>query len=63
MKNVTSSLAFEKSGYTEAIKFPDQPAQNTKGTWKLDATKKNEEGAVDCVVFKKDSRFGCLFCF
>ncbi|MFN0203962.1 MAG: hypothetical protein ACKVTZ_20755 [Bacteroidia bacterium] len=51
MKNVKASLTFTKAGYTQFLQFPDQPAQNIKGTWTFDAQRKNEDAAIDCLLF------------
>jgi hypothetical protein len=51
MKNVKSTITLGKTSYSEVKQHPDQPLQNLKGTWKLDPTRKNEEGALDAIIF------------
>ena len=41
------TLTLTKTGFTRV-----EAGQTTKGTWKLDAKRKNEDGAIDCIVFK-----------
>lgn len=49
---IKGTLTFTKTGFTRIDKSPLQPEANTaKGTWTLDPKLKNEDSAIDCVVF------------
>ncbi len=46
------TLILTKTGFTETLKGATIPGGSTKkGTWTLDAKLKNEENALDCLVF------------
>lgn len=57
-KGYKTTLTFTKTGFTRIDKQPGSAEPSTsKGTWKLDASKKDaeEKEAIDCIVFKNDA--------
>lgn len=50
------TLTFTEKGFTRTTKYASDPnSQTVKGTWSLDPSKKTEQEAINCIMFKDEA--------